>query len=1186
MSLQSFTGRKLVRLSVNIVLLITLAALSVWGQSKNQGDAQELPQNQPVERELTGGQTHIYRVNLAVNEFLQVRVEQKGVDISIKLYGPQRELLAQMDSPNAKEGPETLSWVAGIAGECRIEISPLEKEGVNGRYSVRRVNRREATAQDRRRVSVERVFMEALSARGAAEDEERAKAMPKFREALRGWEELQDAYMAELTTEQIQQTIPDIRPLEGDETIERGLPEGDAHQYFMVIKKGQAVSFRVEEKGVDVVARFSLIRTTESHFFAMRDFGDGFERESITYISEYDGVGVLTLKTFRPVMSSGLGKYRLTLQSNKIATQSDIQRSRAEQLLDDASGASGNLMVLKEAITKLKESLSIWQTLGEKYWMGYTNIKLGTLYWRMSDNHKAITSYIAASDIFEEIGDQWSLASVYTGMSQSVLELGENQRAHDLLRAALEIFESFHDTFGEAGANSNIGRVYFNSGLYQEALPFLEKALAQARALNNREIEYISLASIGGSYLGLNKPREAEGALKQALQLASAVNDRYAMSITMHNLAEAYKLMDNRNQARAYFQQALLYEKMTGNGLAAANSFYSLASFWETTNPRLAIFFGKQAVNGYQELRSSIQQANNETQKEFLRSVEGAYRHLVDLLISQGRLAEAQQALNAYKDQQIFDLNPATTKKPPLLALTPRETLVAREYQKTGERINSLGEQLFKERAIYRDFQTQAQLNAARNPNLGKPDRASDSPAGQEQPDASTQIQDQRSKEISARIEQLEAEEKNASDSFLAVFKQAEAEFSEPVSEKDNVGEVADKSEMQSALRALNQETGSKTVALYTFIGEKYYRVLMVTPERVVEKSIPIVEKDFHRKIIEFWDLLRGSDVYDPRPLGKQLYDILFAPIEEDVKREKAETLLWSLDGTLRYISVAALHDGKQYMVERYRNLIFTRASKERLISVVSKKWTGIGLGTSNAQTVEILGDKLSFVALPGVTTELEQIFGGPKAGQGILKGDVLIDGRFTFGALRSGLQRRPSVVHIASHFQFSAGDEARSFLLLGDGKLVTLEQLKEYPDLFQGVELLTLSACNTGAQQPGAHGREIDGFAELAQRQGAGAVMASLWAVTDVSTAELMATFYKGREQQGLSKAEALRRAQVALLNGSIKDEAIKGDRKRSEVVGAEPGKITAPRFIKDPTKPFAHPYYWSPFVLIGNGK
>src|SRR5262249_44363695 len=120
------------------------------------------------------------------------------------------------------------------------------------------------------------------------------------------------------------------------------------------------------------------------------------------------------------------------------------------------------------------------------------------------------------------------------------------------------------------------------------------------------------------------------------------------------------------------------------------------------------------------------------------------------------------------------------------------------------------------------------------------------------------------------------------------------------------------------------------------------------------------------------------------------------------------------------------------------------------------------------------------------------------------------------------------------SHFQFRPGNEAESFLLLGDGSHLSLAQLKEQWNVFRGVDLLTLSACDTAMGSSGATGTEVEGFAVLAQRKGAKAVVASLWPVADTSTQALMQTFYRQRESQpGMPKVEALRQAQLALLRG-----------------------------------------------------
>jgi CHAT domain-containing protein len=316
--------------------------------------------------------------------------------------------------------------------------------------------------------------------------------------------------------------------------------------------------------------------------------------------------------------------------------------------------------------------------------------------------------------------------------------------------------------------------------------------------------------------------------------------------------------------------------------------------------------------------------------------------------------------------------------------------------------------------------------------------------------------------------------------------------------------------------------------------------------------------------------------------LARELYQILVAPIAQDLQQARAETLMWSLDGALRYLPLAALHDGEQYLLEHYRLAVFTPASATRLKDAPRPQWHGAGFGVSKAHA--------GFPALPTVPDELRGIIRDPaqRHSQGVLPGLLYLDEAFTAAALRTALHQHYPVVHIASHFQLHPGDDTASVLLLGDGTHLPLAQLKTWPQPFQGVELLTLSACNTAVGSPGAEGKEVEGFAVLAQRQGAKAVVATLWPMVDASTQVLMQTFYRLREDQpGRPKVEALRQAQLALLRGTGPRGAAPHMETRGVVLGGAassgPGG-TLPYFIPDLQAPYAHPAYWAPYVLIGN--
>ena len=169
------------------------------------------------------------------------------------------------------------------------------------------------------------------------------------------------------------------------------------------------------------------------------------------------------------------------------------------------------------------------------------------------------------------------------------------------------------------------------------------------------------------------------------------------------------------------------------------------------------------------------------------------------------------------------------------------------------------------------------------------------------------------------------------------------------------------------------------------------------------------------------------------------------------------------------------------------------------------------------------------------------------------MPGEVYLDEAFTAARLREVSQRKFPLMHVASHFRFSPGTEANSFLLLGDGERLTLGDIRTKNYRFDNVDLLTLSACDTGlGGGRDEQGKEIEGFGVIAQQQGAKAVLATLWPVADESTAILMAELYRRRQSDSLTKIEALRRSQLTMAQ-----------RNR-----------------------FGHPYYWAPFILMGNWK
>lgn len=274
----------------------------------------------------------------------------------------------------------------------------------------------------------------------------------------------------------------------------------------------------------------------------------------------------------------------------------------------------------------------------------------------------------------------------------------------------------------------------------------------------------------------------------------------------------------------------------------------------------------------------------------------------------------------------------------------------------------------------------------------------------------------------------------------------------------------------------------------------------------------------------------------DRLQVSQTLYDWLIRPAEAQLAASKIKTLVFVLDSGLRNLPMAALYDGQQYLIEKYSLAL---APGLQLLNV--QPWRQQKLAVLTAGLSE---GRENFSPLPAVETELAEI-------AQIFKSNLLLNQKFTSANLAQKINSLPvPVVHIATHGQFSS-DLENTFILTWDGKINVQElnsilRLREQKS-GRPLELLVLSACQTATGDR----RAALGLAGLAVRSGARTTLGTLWQVSDRSTADLMIRFYQELASQATpSKAKALQMAQLALL--------------------------------KNPQ--FQHPFYWAPFVLLGN--
>ena len=700
---------------------------------------------------------------------------------------------------------------------------------------------------------------------------------------------------------------------------------------------------------------------------------------------------------------------------------------------------------------------------------------------------------------------------------------------------------------------NNLASLYLTTGRYAEAEPLLKRTLAISEKAVGPEHPDVanSLNNLAGLYNETGHYAEAEPLLKRAQSIVEkALGPEHVYVATdLNNLAELYRATGRYAEAEPLYKRALAIATKAGdpNLLRTTQDNYSYL-LGNQHNPEAAIFFGKQAVNTIQGMRQNVSGLGKETLKSFTGTVEDSYKHLADLLITRGRLAEAQQVMAMLKEEEYFQY-------------------IRRDAGESGK-LGTRAAFSKTEKPWYLEYEKLSADNARLGKELGEL-RARDekgllTPAE------------------SARLNQLLDEDQKASEEFNAFIDRlitslrAEADKVAKLSQAERdrrLAELTDKNLAGSgAIMQTLADLGEGAVLIHYLIMDDRVHILLTTPDTQLARHSDIKSKDLNLKISTLRDALTNP-VVDPRPLAKELYDILIAPIEKELKQAKARTLMLSLDGTLRYLPFAALYDGKEYLVQRYRTVTYLEVGRDKIALPARRTWKVAALGVS---------DKVSdaFPALPSVSGELNGIV--KNGDQGVIPGEIHLNADFTDNTLRQSASRDP-VVHIASHFRFSPGTDKDSFLLLGDGSSLTLDKVRKGA-YFRNTELLTLSACETAMGSNGT-GSEIEGFGAIAMEEGAKSVIATLWSVADISTSLLMREFYRLRVEKKLPKVEALREAQLALLTGTIEDPAAatEGERGAVDLRKKESRPVT---FQIDPEKPYAHPYYWAPFIMMGNWK
>ncbi len=945
---------------------------------------------------------------------------------------------------------------------------------------------------------------------------------------------------------------------------------GGTHCYSVHLTAGQYARVVVDQRGVDLVITFTGPSGRELVRVDNQNATHG--PETVSFVAESQGDYLLRVKKL--IGGSIDGRYAVRFQELRAATIADRELVSAERELAEAQQLLelGDAASLLRAVEKFEQVAPVFKASGDTYQHAFTLYILGSTLFSIDRVDEALRYYGESLALFGAAGDSSGQAAAYGALAQLYLIQGRTSDALESFDKALSLSRHAGNDVVVASALIGLGHLHYVMGARKRALENYDEALRLSKKTKYATSQATTLLRIARCYAESGRTERALRLYDQALGIYTSRNNSRGVAATYRGMALAHFIEGDEQAGFDLLNKSLALAKkngdlsaqmtaladtgwmsqLTGDNRKAVDKLSQALAIsrevrdrkneaiilenmmfaWKSRgNAELAIFYGKQAVNIYQEVRANSQTLEADLQKSFLQSKENVYRGLADLLIEKGRLFEAQRVLEMLKQDEYFKyLRRQSTGK----AHSVRTPLS--EKEKTLEALES---------------------------SLVNIDRAIRELEGVED----------KTDEQKKLLERLRKELREGKERFEEALQEARDEAaSTKDSESQRQGEQIERAE------PLN--LGPGVVRLDTVKTEKSYRVMLFTSGVPIAGKSDIKESVLNRKIMKFREALQDPTTTEKEflPLAQDLYNILVGPVANDLKATKAKTLLWSFDGALRYVPVAVLHDGEKYLVERYRNVVLTPATLPRLANTPSlSPQRALGLGVSLAYG--------NHPGLPGVEEELSGIIRDPADlnARGALPGVILLNGKFTEGAMMKALQEGYTVIHIASHFELEPGTAEKPYLLLGDGRHLAVSNIfSDSWKVFSGVDLLTLSACNTAIDDPDAEGAELENFGLRAQDEGAQTVVATLWSVADFSTSKLMREFYRVRsDDPEMSKAEALRVAQLSLLYGS---EAGEGELRGADAAPKKVGYPASPLADKSQQRPYSHPYFWAPFVLIGN--
>ncbi|MBD2578841.1 CHAT domain-containing protein [Oscillatoria sp. FACHB-1406] len=720
------------------------------------------------------------------------------------------------------------------------------------------------------------------------------------------------------------------------------------------------------------------------------------------------------------------------------------------------------------------------------------------------------------------------LAQALNNRGSLQLSLGETSAALATWQEAESLYARAGNTTGELGSKINQARALQVLGFYQRAEDLLNAANDKLQAREDSPLKAEGLRSLGQTLQVVGNFRRAKEVLEESWQVSERLNDSAEVGATLLEIGNIARALHQNDVALDYYQEAAQRATTAIARLEAQINRFSLLVSLQQSTPALEILPEIEAdLNPLPPSRFAVFARVNVAESLIKIAPNEKTARLIAVAIQQARELKDARA-EAYALTQLGRLYERTGQWQEAYGPSQQATqiaqsihgedIVARSAWQLGRILKQKGD---RNGAIASYEQAIEALGSLRS-DLATIDRAL-------QFDFKESVEPVYREFVSLLLQPSPGSE--VPQDYLR--KAREAIEALQIAEIDNYFQEACFPAQSVAIDRID----SHAAAIYPIILSDRLEIVVSLSDRPLQHySTPLtqdrLEATFQQLYSSFY---LGYSSVERLRLSQQVYDWLLRPIETQLASNGIKTLVFVLDGFLQNLPMAALHDGQHYLIENYSIAISPG------LQLVPDRLKNHNPSTLAAGLTEA---RQGFPPLPAVEREMQAV-------ETEVGAKVLLDRAFTLSAFQTQMSERSfQIVHLATHGQFSSNPDD-TFVLAWDEQI----NVKEFDRILrsrtpgsESVELLVLSACRTAAGDR----RAALGLAGFALRSGARSTLATLWSVNDLSAAELMSEFYEQlvRSQPGMTKAEALRQAQLKLL------------RDRS----------------------YQHPYFWAPFVLVGN--